>query len=411
MNTELQPYLLGKLRMPPAGDPAEWKQAAAELVQTNLKTLAAHLPRLLPTLNEAATEAVLQALVESQNPEVATILAALDSPLIPKSLRKSARRALHLLRTRGVQVDTAAILAAHVPSPQTQPEWHAWYTTTDNQSGQVWILEHKTRLRTDLYDIFIEEGILREVIYIDAATAKDRDNLLNLLQSDDQEGTPAPILLQEIDPDHARWRIFHAAEQTKKRKHPLPKEFAFARKTLQPPENSERHPVWRFFNSFDIRAEMQHHDPELEKRLHELQYRFWAHNIRLIDDQCIDQFMKMVNSPIELPPDLKQKKEDEIFQAFADRRLDEYWLDYWKWALQDFAYAWYKRGWRQEASLVLYWSLSMDSLNLEQNPFLRIFLRNSITFYLMLMLKEQAGEEELEAVLKDALDTEQEPRQ
>lgn len=401
MKSELQSYLLGELRIAPQTNAAEWEEAAGELVQTNLKALTASLPRILPTLDEEEAEAVLQALVESGNPEVVPALAALDSPLVNKSLRKSARRALHLLRTRGVQVDKAAIAAAHTPLIQSQEEWRAWYTTPDAHANQSWVLEHKSRLRAEIYDFLSKDGSLVDMIYIDAATEKDRENVLDIFRKE-RDGLQPPIFLQEIDAGHARWRVFHAAEQAKKRKLPLPREFAFVRKTLQPPEDSERHPVWRFFNSFDVRAEMQRYDPKLEESLREPYCKFWAQNPRIVDDELVEQFLEMSSSTIKLPPALQEKREAEIFQAFAKRRLDEYWQDFWRLALQDYAYAWYKQGWRKEAALALYWSLLMDELHVDKNPFLKLYVRDSVFFYLMLTARSSIGEEGLDEIFEQA---------
>lgn len=390
MKSELQAYLLGELRIAPTASAAEWKVAAGELVQMNLEALTESLPRILPPLDEQEAEAILQALVESGRSEVAPVLAALDSPLVNKSLRKAARRALHLLRTRGVQVEQVVLAATRAPLVQAQEEWRAWYTTPNLHACQTWILERKSRFRMEIYSFLLKEGTLADMISLDAATESDRERMLDVFRKE-RERMPPVVFVQEIDAGHARWRVFHSAGQAKKKKQPLPQEFAFVRKTLRPPEDSERHPVWRFFNSFDVRAEMQREDPELIAALREPHCKFWAQNPHLVDESLVEEFTKITASTIKLPPSLQAKRENELFQQFVDRRLDENWQDFWRWALQDYAYAWFRHGWRKEAELALYWSLLMDDMQVDRNPFLQVYVRDSILFYLMLSVGSPHG--------------------
>jgi hypothetical protein len=395
MNEQIQEYLLGKQRIAPTASEAEWKEATFALVKQDLQALTASLPRILPALAEREADTVLSALVESENPDVASILITLDNRLVNKTLRKSARRALHLLRTRGVHVDPSAVTAAHAPPVQAQEEWRAWFTTPDNFAAQSWILEHRGRHRTDLYDFFIAEGIVKELFYLDAATSRDREQTLDIFRKE-RDGIEPPMLLEEIDPAHARWRVLQAAEYTRKIGKPLPKTLAYVRKNLHPPEGAERHPVWLFFNSFDLRAEMQGYDPKLEEELFHQKYRFWAHNVRIVDSEFLESYLQAANARIQLPPSVKDQQEAERFQVFAERHFNEDWLEFWRWALQDYAYAWYKRGWRNEAALALYWSLNMDHLDIDKNRFLWVFIRNSLLFSFLIVtgIPEESDEDE-----------------
>jgi hypothetical protein len=382
MSEQVQSYLLGEEKILPSATPGEWRETAHELTTTHLSQLQETLPRLLLILPESEAEAVLDGLSESGQEGIAPILNALDSEIVPKPLRKAARRALHLLSTKGIQVKTTSLPTPHSPSTT----WQAWFSTPDGNGDQFWLLE-KRAFRHDLFLTITHENLLHDLDYFDHMTVAERDDILQRFRKEEGE-TQAGFVL-EIDPNHARWRVLHSAERARKLGKKLPHELPYVKKELSAPPDSEKHPVWLFFNSFELRNDPELRDPELAKALMEPQYRLRFLFFGFGRAEYVERYNQAVGGKLALPPSIREQRTNELLQEMIQTHLNEAWLEDWQWRLQDYAYAWYRQGWFEQARLALYWSLNMDNLDPRQNPFLHFFLTSNLDIFIL--IRERQG--------------------
>lgn len=385
MNLQLQSYLLGESRLLPEASVQEWQATVQALVASHLPQLQQKLPSLLPALPEELREAVVAGLVASGEARVAPILAALDSPLVPKPLRKAVRRALHLLSTKGISLEPET---SFQPAPVVQEQWRAWFTTPDPHGNQRWLLERKSQ-RIELFEGLTEGNQLRNLEYADHVLPSEVETILQDLR---EEGSGFRYgFALEIDPHHARWRLLHAAENARKRNRSLPLTLPLVKKSLKPPDGSERHPIWLFFNSFDLRADPSLRDPAKAEEVTKRPYQFWPLHPPFGHPDYRTQYEQALGGRLRLPPSLQEQRLLQLYRKMVADHLDEGWLEDWRWRLQDYAYAWYRQGWIEPCRLALYWFLQMNDLDPEQNPFLRFFLQTNLEIWGRLREVEREG--------------------
>ena len=161
-----------------------------------------------------------------------------EGPGVGKPLAKAARRALHVLRTRGVSAPAPAPRTFQLRGPYAEEEALPSLATTFDQLGERRVL-------------FAQLGPDRATVEVHSATLSETHGLIGYEVSEATRkqwrgvvvGAPETQLVYELPSVHARWLIEEAYQQTVAMGRAVPGRFAEARLLLPPTERPVEHPA------------------------------------------------------------------------------------------------------------------------------------------------------------------------
>jgi hypothetical protein len=157
---------------------------------------------------------------------------------VAKPLAKAARRALHVLRTRGVSTPAPAPRTFQMRGPYAEEEAVPSLATTYDQLGERRVL-------------FAQLGPDRSTIEVHSATLSETHGLIGyeLTEATRKQwrglvaDAPETQLVWELPSAYARWLIEEAYLQTVAMGRAVPERFAEARLLLPPTERPAEHPA------------------------------------------------------------------------------------------------------------------------------------------------------------------------
>ena len=250
-------------------------------------------------------DALIEAWIKKPNIEALQAVAAGDSPY-----RKAARRALAVLKSRGVKLPE--LRAPQQPAKAPELTWEAWFLPPDPAGvTMITIGSHSTGERWNVVDVRLHEvaGIL-EVSPGEATGGSIRDAFKRTRETRGIAPIPVPV-------DWARWRVAEHRKKNSQSGLVLPLGLGSAAPLLEPvPETAPQSPI----------ASIQLEEPEIEPRakssasLHnEPEFRGW-----LPDPQTMQQMLGKIGErigtdPSKVPPETVNKLFEEEMSAATDR--------------------------------------------------------------------------------------------
>jgi hypothetical protein len=192
---------------------------------------------LLPTALSASEGQLLVEILTARG-DAARLQKLGEGAGVEKQLAKAARRALHVLRTRGISAPKAAPRTFQLRGPYAEEETLPSLATTYDQLGERHVLY--AQLAPDRSSVEVHSATLSEThgligYELSEATRKQWRGVV--------AGAPETQLVWELPATHARWLIEEAYLQTVAMGRAVPERFAEARLLLGPAERPAEHPA------------------------------------------------------------------------------------------------------------------------------------------------------------------------
>jgi hypothetical protein len=283
------------------------KKQNTKAANVDAKLVDAPASEALAALQSAGDKAgaLLEAWTSKPNVEALDAVAASDSPH-----RKAARRALAVLKSRGVNVPERKV--APVAGTPAQLQWEAWFLPPDPAGvSMITIGSHSTGERWSVVDVRIHEvaGLI-EVSPGEATGSSIREAFKRTKEGRGMAPTPVPV-------PWARWRVADARKKNPKTGLVMPMGYDSAAPMLEPvPDQEPESPIK------EVVAEERDIEPraKVSGTLHnEPEFRGW-----MPDPQTMQQMLgkvgeKLGTDPSQVPPEKVNELFDQEMAAATDR--------------------------------------------------------------------------------------------
>jgi hypothetical protein len=262
-------------------------------------------------------------------------LSALEQHTPHKEVRKSAGKALHLLRTKGVKVSEAPRSEGFRFHTVEGEEAKSYASLVDPEGDRmVWFGAHVKKLGRAAFQAVVNEanGLVLFQTF-PQMTAKTRRRIL-----DELFGKKIPIY--EIDNTYARWLIEEGLRRNNAGTTQVPKEYYEAEPYMGPAEDlaSDPHPVFALLMDKGAAGEPTSEELRQGKSLHDLEeVQSWQPL-----GEMLERLAKQVDEAAGGVLVLSEHQQNEQVQASIDRAVREYFEPpvraRWSRRLLDFAH-------------------------------------------------------------------------
>ena len=303
----------------------------------------------------------------------------------PALVRKSARRGLNVLKSRGVPIPEKAKRAPEVVVDD-DAKLEAWFLAPDQSGVSVFTIGARAAGQNyDIVDVQLHEAAGVIDVKVGEATRSGIRNAFKNIESQRGYG-PVPVPVE-----WARWHINQAKKRNKTSGLIMPLGFDTSAELLQPvPEAEPTHPIEMEELAVDaeqINARMSgsgnlHNDPEFRSWLPEIQY--------------VNELLEKVGQAIGGNPEEEQEKVNAAFAAEIDAATDRFFTPEVREKLagrmRDAAISVYVRAGRERALDVLATAEAAKRAGLITAPPSEVpFLKNFFNKALALVAASQGG--------------------
>jgi len=238
-------------------------------------------------------------------------LDALDAVAVSGSQhRKAAKRALAVLKSKGVKVPERKIAPA-APTP-AQETWEAWFLPPDPAGvSMITIGSHSTGERWNVVDVRIHEiAGLMEVSLGEATGSSIREAFKRTKEGRGMAPTPVPV-------SWARWRVADARKRNAKSGLVMPLGYASAAPMLEPAAEQEQDSPIKDLAADDRDLESR---PKVSGTLHnEPEFRGWMPDPQTMQEMLGKVGERLGADPSQVPPEKVNEMFDLEMGAAADR--------------------------------------------------------------------------------------------
>jgi len=344
----------------------------AEMAQSRQEEAVPVLEALAEKPDPEYAPAAVEALGFIRSPLSAALLVSIERTPASKSLGKSARRAIHRLRSQGVPVEEEIRPAAPEVSAPGRRIVRSVLSSVDSRGDQILGLLVSAPLTGTVSVMALIEDTagIKEMAAVPMRKREFDQELAAMADSPTVVDAPAPYVLS---------RMREAEALSREKGNPVPTDYHVYRDLFHMPgPEPERPPVYEEIDPEEVRS-----DPSLLKRSDELfevrEFSAWCIEPDRAKDYAA-QLIQVEESPIILSDAAKEERTDRVFRTAAEETFTSETRALYKRRLEENAYVLLhtERADQARIALAIAIALSPDGPEAERIPFARELVKRSI---------------------------------
>lgn len=318
-------------------------------------------------LGDDSFEAVVKELAEKK--EIA-LLMNLSRAELGKVKRKIIKKAIHQLKSNGVQIPEAIVERKITIPSRVVKEWIMASPVMLMSGAQLIYYYASGTMGSNFMIIHLNsrEGIKEtKIFHLNESYARD-------MISDARISSEIPVPAIEISKEHFFWRI-QRAESVTISQEPKAELHSFLEKFLvKIPEAIEaEHPVFKEIDVEKVKS-ISVYGFKIDQLLEHSFFRRWEFNKEIID-ACEEELKEVALSPIQISESLKMERIEKVFEKYAEEGVMKS-LEEIRFCLMENAYLLKLRGEDEFAELALKLAISLENKNESLEFFKKILLRS-----------------------------------
>jgi hypothetical protein len=318
----------------------------------------------------------IDALLKEKTTEAANSLHALAETTGDKETRKAARKALYLLRQKGIVPDTPAVIeTALAPRSAIETIQAAYVSNVDGGGAQMVIVQFAGRDggRPTLCQILVRDDVGVRDFFTVKMTPKEIEKFI----SGETSNRPDEIHLAAVEVDYARWLIARARHTTQNLRLQSPRGFLDLFSHIGEPENQNpASPVYSLVSVEAIRED-DCFSREASDLFSQNSFVSW-----FLDAESMYPWLNRfaeVRKNSEEPPEEQAERSEQVLSEVINAEVSAELRALYTRRLEDTAYVLWQNGEIEAAKKALYHALDLaENKPASEVPFARLLVQRTM---------------------------------